>query len=80
MAEQVENIIIEDPEALKRQSGFELGWTPESILATVHNSESILYVVKWQGKPIAEPVESEVLLEKAPNLLLDFLERHLVCK
>ncbi|GAU87363.1 hypothetical protein RvY_00229 [Ramazzottius varieornatus] len=46
VAESYENVVVENPAALKRQSGFELGWTPESILATAHNSHPKLYVVK----------------------------------
>lgn len=71
-----EDFVLQEPAVMGRQGGFELGWQPDRILAVVPNSYPKRYMVKWEGSRVVEAVDTAVLREKAPKMLVSFLESH----
>lgn len=71
---------VEDPKKLRRKSGFELGWVVDKIVGVVDTEKPLRYLIKWRDTNLLEPVASEILQQEEPNMLIAFLENHVVAK
>ncbi|XP_033244193.1 chromobox protein homolog 1-like [Drosophila miranda] len=79
IGEEQNGVADEPAKKIPQQVGFERHLQPDKILGANHSQGQLMYKMKWKGSDYVDMVPSEKAKERCPQLVIEFLEEHLVC-